>query len=226
MPTSAFSRKKYDRSFFLLLGLSLSLAAMLTAFRWASPNQISRLTVDKSDYQDELQFVDLTRNVEIEKEQVNRPKPNPLNISTTPEPDPVTDPTPKPTPEPITEPQPGTGTIILPIDSSPEPELPFRIVEDMPIYPGGESALFADVSKNFKIPEIDRRAGLEGTVHLSFIVNGQGEVVEVTILRGISPATDEAAIRAVQKLKRFTPGKQRGRAVSVIFTLPIRVSLR
>ena len=218
--------KKYDRSFFLLLGLSLSLTAILTAFRWSSPEQINRFYVDHADQKEVFEFVELSRNREIEKEQVKRPKPNPQNTTTTTNSDPVSDPDPEPNPEHLTDPNLILGGGALPVDTTFEPELPFRIVEDMPLYPGGESALFADIGKNFKLPEIDKRSGFEGVIYLSFVVNASGEVVDVQILRGLSPATDAEAMRAIQKLKRFTPGKQRGRAVSVIYTVPIRVILR
>lgn len=217
-------RQKYDRSFFLLLGLCLSLLVILTAFRWSSPEQINYLLGDKPNMEDPFQFVEISRDIEIEKEQRQRPQPNPQNITTVADPEP--DPEPVVDPEPIVDPEPVIGRTELPVELIVEDELPFRIVEEMPVYPGGEKALFADINRNFKIPEIDRRAGLEGVIHLSFVVNATGEVVNVEVLRGISPATDAEAVKAIQKLKRYTPGKQRGRAVSVIYTIPIRVSLR
>jgi len=222
------SRSNYDRTFYLLLGLSLSLTAILTAFQWSSPEQIDRLWVDYYDQQEVFEFIELSKNVEIEEElkQKQRPNPNPQLIVTTPDPEPNPEPGPEPDPVPVTEPHPGVGVIEIPDDTSPDTDVPFITVEEMPVYPGGEAALFADVSRNFKVPAIDRYPGLEGTIHLSFVVNASGEVVDVKILRGLSPATDAEAIRAIQKLKRFSPGKQRGRPVSVIYTIPIRVMLR
>jgi protein TonB len=226
MSQFSVNRLKYDRSFYLLCGLSLSLLAILTAFRWSSPKPIHHTLADHYSSEDPFQFVDISPDVEIEKEQIKRPKPNPQKITTVsdPTPDPAQEPVPDP--EPLPDPGPVPGTTSPPAELIVEDDLPFRIVEEMPVYPGGEKALFEDISRNFKIPEIDRRAGLEGVIHLSFVVNTAGEVVNVEVLRGISPATDAEAVKAIQKLKRYTPGKQRGRAVSVIYTIPIRVSLR
>lgn len=220
------TRFAYDRSFVLLLGLALSLTLVLTAFRWSSPEQLERLWEDNYEQQEVFQFVELSKNFEIEEElkQKQRPKPNPQIIVTTPDPEP--EPEPEPEPDPVTDPNPVTGVPEIPIDTNLIEDIPFLIVEEMPVYPGGESALFADVSRNFKVPAIDKHAGLEGTIHLSFVVNMRGEVSEVKVLRGLSPATDAEAVRTVRQLKRFTPGKQRGRPVSVIYNLPIRVVLQ
>lgn len=220
------TRFNYDRTFFLLLGLSLSLTAILTAFQWSSPQQIDRLQVDYYNQQEVFEFVELSKNLEVEEERKQKqpPKPNPQVIVTSPDPNP--EPDPEPDPLPVTEPHSGVGVIEIPDDTSLETDVPFLTVEEMPVYPGGEAALFADVSRNFKVSAIDKYVGLEGTIHLSFVVNASGEVVDVKILRGLSPATDAAAIQAIQKLKRFSPGKQRGRPVSVVYNIPIRVMLR
>ncbi len=226
MSTQLKPRLLYDRSFFLLLGLTLSLMVILTAFRWSSPKQLEQIWLDKYEQVDVFQFVELSRNFEIEEElkQKQRPKPNPQVIVTSPD----SEPEPKPTlePKPVGDHYPIVVTTEIPIDTSWQEEMPFVIVEEMPVYPGGEKALFADINRNFRIPEIDRRAGLEGVVYLSYVVNAAGEVTNVKVIRGISPATDAEAVKAIQKLKRYSPGKQRGRAVSVIYTIPIRVILR
>lgn len=96
-----------------------------------------------------------------------------------------------------------------------EPEV-FTIVEDMPELKGGMDAIY----EHLKYPEIARQAGIEGRVVVRFIINEEGQVINPEVVRGIGGGCDEAAVRAVQQVE-FTPGRQRGRAVRVRYSLPI-----
>lgn len=96
----------------------------------------------------------------------------------------------------------------------------FVVVEDMPELVGGIAALQQEV----RYPEQARRAGVEGTVVVQFIVDKQGNVVEPTVLRGIGAGCDEEAIRVVEQAQ-FEPGRQRGERVRVKMSLPVRYSL-
>ena len=105
-------------------------------------------------------------------------------------------------------------------EEEPEPEI-FVIVEQMPDLIGG----LGELQKKIRYPEIAKKAGVEGRVIVQFVVNEQGMVENPVVVRGIGAGCDEEAIRAVQDA-RFTPGKQRGKAVKVKMSLPITFKLK
>ena len=102
----------------------------------------------------------------------------------------------------------------------------FTIVEEMPSFPGGEAAMMKYLANNIKYPAIAKDANIQGTVYVTFVVNEKGEVKDVKVLRSIGGGTDEEAIRVVQNMPKWKPGKQRGKAVKVQYNLPIRFTLR
>ncbi len=97
----------------------------------------------------------------------------------------------------------------------------FTIVEEMPVLIGGAGVIY----QYLKYPEIARRAGIEGRVIVQFVINQEGNVVDPVVVRGIGGGCDEAALEAAKHLK-FTPGRQRGRAVKVRYSLPIMFRLQ
>jgi len=101
-----------------------------------------------------------------------------------------------------------------------EPEI-FIVVENMPELIGG----IASLQKRVRYPEIAKKAGVEGTVFLQFVVDEQGNVVDPVVLKGIGAGCDEEALKAIRQAK-FTPGKQRGKPVKVKFSLPVRFRLK
>lgn len=106
-------------------------------------------------------------------------------------------------------------------------ETPFVMVEDMPLFQGGSSDTFrAWIAKNLKYPEIAAENGISGRVYIQFCVNSKGEIVDVVVLRGVDPALDKEAMRVVKTSPKWTPGKQRGRAVKVQFTFPVNFVLQ
>lgn len=113
----------------------------------------------------------------------------------------------------------------------PEPEIvpdvfDFVKVEKKPMYPGGERALITFLASEveYPIPAIDLR--LQGRVIVGFIINENGAVQDVEILRGVHPLLDNAARDVVKKMKRWKPGEQMGRNVSVRYTVPISFVLQ
>ncbi len=101
----------------------------------------------------------------------------------------------------------------------------FKVVENMPEYPGGKEALKNDIVKAIKYPEEAKKNGISGKVFVSFVVNKEGKIEEPKIERGVDPLLDKEALRVVQQLKTWTPGSQRGIKVKVIFTVPINFAL-
>ncbi|OGX81878.1 hypothetical protein BEN49_14775 [Hymenobacter coccineus] len=104
---------------------------------------------------------------------------------------------------------------------------PFITVEQMPQLPGGggTEAIVAAIQKAARYPTQALSAGVEGKVFASFVVNAQGEVTDLKIVKGLGSGLDEETLRAISKLPRFIPGRQNGRAVSVQYTVPISFHL-
>jgi protein TonB len=115
--------------------------------------------------------------------------------------------------------------VIEPEEGPSEPEI-FTIVEEMPTFPGGDQALLEYMAKNTKYPPLARENGLQGIVVVTFVVDEKGKINNVQVLRGIGGGCDEEAIRVVQSMPAWKPGKQRGMPVRVQYNLPFRFTLR
>jgi protein TonB len=102
---------------------------------------------------------------------------------------------------------------------------PYVVVEQMPEFPGGESALRNYLSTSVKYPKIALENGIQGKVYISFVVDTNGGISNVKVTRGIDAALDKEAIRVIKAMPKWIPGKQNGQAVRVSFTLPINFVL-
>jgi len=102
----------------------------------------------------------------------------------------------------------------------------FVVYEKAPEFPGGLGALTAFLSNNIKYPIIAQENGIEGTVTLQFVVNLDGSIVDIEVVRARDPSLDREAMRVVAIMPRWTPGEQRGRPVRVRYTLPVRFRLQ
>ena len=107
-----------------------------------------------------------------------------------------------------------------------EEEQIFTIVEQMPSFPGGEEALFKYLGKSIKYPQMAADAGISGVVYVTFVVDKDGKVKDAKVLRGIGGGCDEEALRVVNNMPPWQPGKQRGKPVKVQYNLPIRFTLK
>jgi TonB family protein len=101
----------------------------------------------------------------------------------------------------------------------------FTVVEKMPSYPGGDEARIKFLKDNMKYPQEARQKGISGRVFVSFVVEKDGSVTNVKVLRGIGGGCDEEAIRVVSLMPAWNPGLQEGKPVRVQFNLPIVFSL-
>ena len=101
----------------------------------------------------------------------------------------------------------------------------FMVVEDMPAFPGGDLGLMKFIQRNVKYPPIAKEYNIEGKVYISFIVDKSGSVTNVKIVRGVDKNLDAEAVRVVKLLPKYKPGKQRGKPVRVMFTIPINFTL-
>ncbi|MBO7460743.1 MAG: energy transducer TonB [Bacteroidales bacterium] len=102
----------------------------------------------------------------------------------------------------------------------------FLSVEENPEFPGGTAKLLEYVQKNLKYPMMARESDIQGRVFVGFVVEKDGSISNVRVLRGIGGGCDEEAVRVVQTLPKFKPGKQRGNPVRVQYTLPIVFKLQ
>ena len=102
----------------------------------------------------------------------------------------------------------------------------FAVVEAMPEYPGGDAARMKYLQDNIKYPNMARESGIQGTVYVTFVVERDGSVTDVKILRGIGGGCDEEAIRVIKTMPKWVPGKQRGKPVRVQFNMPIKFTLQ
>ncbi|MFN2395112.1 MAG: TonB family protein [Bacteroidales bacterium] len=101
----------------------------------------------------------------------------------------------------------------------------FIIVEQEPEYPGGMDGLMKFLMENLRYPEEARNAGIQGTVFVSFIVEKDGSVSDVKVLRSVATSLDEEAMRVAKAMPAWKPGRQRGENVRVQYNLPIRFAL-
>lgn len=101
----------------------------------------------------------------------------------------------------------------------------YTVVEHQPEFPGGYDSLMGFLRKNIRYPSDARKAGYEGTVYLKFLVNVDGSVTDVSIIRGVSASIDAEAKRVVEMFPNWTPGRQAGQDVTVRFVIPVKFAL-
>ncbi len=114
----------------------------------------------------------------------------------------------------------------IPEDEEIDPDIIWVRPEKMPEFPGGVSAMMKYLSKNVVYPEAPQRMGVQGRVFVQFVVNKNGQIVDVKILKGVNRDLDAEALRVVQNMPKWQPGYQGGNAVNVSYNLPINFKLR
>lgn len=213
------------RNSFVLLGLVLSLAVVLTAFNITD-------SVKKAESFGELQVEEVEEEIiPITRVEPVKPPPPPppvqvLEVLNIVDDDVEID-------EEIdfdSEADEDTFIDAVPVitdeeDDADEAEV-FVVVEDMPEFPGGEIALRNWINKNVKYPVVATENGIQGKVYVMFVVTKTGAVADVRIGRGVAPSLDKEALRVVNQLPKFKPGMQRGKPVNVSYTVPINFQLQ
>ena len=101
----------------------------------------------------------------------------------------------------------------------------FEHVEQMPEYPGGTAELMKYLGEKIRYPQLAQEQGIQGQVILRFVVGKDGSVSDVKVVRSLDPSCDKEAVRVVQSMPKWVPGKQNGNPVLVYFTLPVRFKL-
>ncbi len=102
----------------------------------------------------------------------------------------------------------------------------FDVVEQMPSFPGGQTALMEYLSKNVKYPVVAQENGVQGRVVVSFVVERDGSVTDVQVVKSVDPSLDREAVRVVNSMPKWIPGKQNGQAVRVKFNVPVSFKLQ
>ena len=193
-----------QKGLFGSLGLVLTLAIVLVAFEWKSYDKeeiqvAARAAVETAQVSDQIEIVEDDVEIETEVE---------INAEATEE----------------TVVEDYVAPPVVEEEEVVEEEI-FQIVEEMPSYPGGTEALYAYLGDNMRYPVVAMESGISGVVYVQFVVEKDGSVTQVKVMRGIGGGCDEEAIRVIENMPKWNPGKQRGRAVRVLYAVPIRFTL-
>jgi protein TonB len=215
-----------SKALFFQFGMIVALAVMLAAFEWSTTKKESRMIADNSIDQTMTETVPVTRP-ETEQPAPLPPKPEPVRFDIVENDEPLPDDF---LPEDNTDVRKNTFDInrwVEPVEETADDPIPFMVLEDNPKYNGGGMDEFrAFVAKNVVYPALPQEAGVQGTVYISFIINEKGYLVDAQVVRSSgNEELDNEALRAVKLSERWTPGKQREKAVKVICTIPVAFRL-
>jgi protein TonB len=111
-------------------------------------------------------------------------------------------------------------------EEEPEEQEIFQVVEEMPEFPGGMAECMKFLGKNIKYPTISQENGVQGKVIVQFVVNKDGSVVDPVVVRSVDPYLDKEALRVINTMPKWKPGKQRGKPVRVRYTVPVTFRLQ
>ncbi|MCB9017066.1 MAG: energy transducer TonB [Prevotellaceae bacterium] len=209
------------RQMYVLIGLVLALSFMYICFEWTETE------VKKAELSDMAQIMDIEEEIAPQSVQQNTPPPPPppppaavvnevLDIVKNDE---VVE-SKEIKGEDITAKIEIPQQVTAPTEEE-EVEQIFTIVEEKPSFPGGDKALMEYLQKNMKYPTIAAENGIKGRVMVTFVVNKDGKIVDVRVLRGVDPSLDKEAIRVVSAMPAWKPGKQSGKTVRTQYTLPV-----
>lgn len=201
------------KGMFFQIGLAVTLLAILIAFEWKSYDKTNYNLGDLNLDDMEEEIIPITRQ-EVKPPPPPPPPPEIIEI--------VEDEVEIEKELEIEETETDEDEII---EIEEDDEEFFMVVENMPEFPGGDLGLMKFIQKNVRYPAIAKEYNITGKVYVSFIVNKQGNVTNVKIVRGVDKNLDAEAVRVVSSLPKYKPGKQRGKAVRVMFTIPINFTL-
>ena len=214
-----------DKQFtYVLMGLVLVLSICYVAFEWTE-KEVTKYEVTDTDF-----FFEEEIDIQQTTQETPPPPPPPavqevevLNV--------VEDDVEVETIEINTEDDKDVEVVIAPPVEAPveeeEEEVIFMVVETMPEFPGGQQALFKYLGENVKYPVIAQENGIQGRVICQFVVNRDGSIVDVVVVRSSGePSLDKEAVRVINSMPKWKPGKQRGKPVRVKYTVPVNFRLQ
>ncbi len=221
MKTKKDDRVNLDkkRNLFLLLGLTVTLGATLMAFEWRTDNPSRIILTSDWDYE-EVEMLPIIRPPEP-------PKPKIKQIAPVLDFEVVEDEIEVPEIEFFDTEFTDDGIVEVEIEDekSDDALVEFWDLSTKPSFVGGEKAMFRFIKKGVTYPEIPKVNEIEGRVFVSFVVNKKGEIIKVKVERGVDPYLDKEAIRVVESMPNWNPGKQRGKSVNVTYIRPISFKL-
>ncbi len=210
---------------YVLMGFVFVLSVCYVAFEWTE-KEVTKYEVADTDFLFE-------EEVEIQQtsQQETPPPPPPPAVQEVEVLNVVEDDVETESIEINTEDEKDVEVVIAPPVEAPveeeEEEVVFVVVETMPEFPGGQQALFKYLSENVKYPVIAQENGIQGRVICQFVVNKDGAIVDVEVVRsGGDPSLDKEAVRVIKSMPKWHPGKQRGKAVRVKYTVPVNFRLQ
>lgn len=210
-----------NTSLFFGMGLVVALSLLLVAFEWSTETR-------KPDVYGYTAFVPEVIELDLNVKVPEPPKPKidePQLI--TPDELIATDEKVASVEIETTEDTPDNKIVIKPLPAPPGGnrdqvvETIFDFVEVAPKFEGGESGLMKFLSESVKYPVVDAEQGVEGRVICTFVVEKDGSITDINVVRGVSPSIDREAVRVISGMPKWTPGYQNGNPVRVKFTLPI-----
>lgn len=214
------------RTSFFLVGLVIALGVTLVAFEWRSrPAKTQSLGLLQT-VEVEEEIIPITRENEI------KPPPPPPPPKVVEVLDIVADDVLIEDELQMDETEADENTIInvAPVietaDEEVEDQIFFNIIEEPAEFPGGDRALLNYLNSHVNYPVIAQENGIEGKVYLKFVIDEQGNVTNAQIARGVDSSLDAEALRVINSLPRFKPGKQRGRPVKVYYSSVINFKLQ
>ena len=210
----------------LLIGYVLALAVMFIAFEWSERDKVINIDTGLSEVLFEEEMIPIT-----EQEEQKAPPPPPEapkaeEIIEIAENDADVEET---TIQASDETDKAVEVKYVPVEveeEEVEEQQIFQVVEEMPEFPGGMGECMKWLGKNMKYPTISQENGVQGRVIVQFVVNSDGSIVDATVARGVDPYLDKEALRVVGLMPKWKPGKQRGKAVRVKYTLPVMFRLQ
>ena len=220
-PNASLEDKKLT---YVLIGLVLVLSICYVAFEWTE-KEVTKYEVTDTDF-----FFEEEIDIQQTTQETPPPPPPPavqevevLNV--------VEDDVETETIEINTEDEKDVEVVIAPPVEAPveeeEEEVIFMVVETMPEFPGGQQALFKYLGENVKYPVIAQENGIQGRVICQFVVNKDGSIVDVVVVRSSGePSLDKEALRVINSMPKWKPGKQRGKPVRVKYTVPVNFRLQ
>ena len=214
------------RNIFVQIGLVVSLGIILLAFEWTSKVEQASSLGQMTEQQVEDEIIPITRQEEV-KPPPPPPPPKVVEVLNIVDDDVEID-------DELeimdSEADDETSIDVAPVIQDQEEEADegqvFFIVEDMPEFPGGELALRKFIANAIKYPVIAQENGIQGKVYVNFVVDKDGSVTSARIARGVDASLDKEALRVVNNLPKWKPGKQRGKPVRVSYTVPISFVLQ
>ena len=215
--------EKY-RNIFLEIGLIVSLLATYMVFQIKSYDKQKNILGDLADVKIEEEIIPITRMKEIQPP----PPPPPtvveqLNIVEDDEQ--IEDEFEMDDSEADEETTIDQTDIQIDDEEVDDEPVNFYSVQEQPEFPGGEAALYQYLSNNIHYPEDAMGNDIQGTVWVQFIIDKNGNVTNIKVVRSVDPSLDREAIRVVKSMPRWKPGKQRGKPVRVIFQVPIKFEI-